>query len=533
MPLFEIDGSPRSFARWIIPAVIFVAVLGCAPQGDGRPADVLVIGQTAEPKSLDPHVATALNDFRILVNMYEGLVRFRDGTLEIEPALARRWEVSEDGRQYTFFLREGVRFHDGTGFDSEAVRFNIERLLDEDHPFHRTGPFPLAFFLDKIESVENDGPLRVILRLSEPFAPLLANLAYPVGFMVSPAAVRRYDQGYGRHPAGTGPFRFVDWQPRRRVTLERNPDYWADPSRARVLVFRPLTDPMARVNELMAGGIDIVTELSPDSVALLRRDPRFRVHERVGPHLWFLILNTREGPFRDRRVRLAVNHAVDKAALVRHVLQDTATVATGPVPAAFAWAYDDRLRPYPCDPERARSLLREAGYGEGLRLHLLAPTSGSGMLAPIRMSAAIQGDLARVGIDLQIETFEWNTFLAKVNRGLAGQADMAEMAWMTNDPDTLPYLALRSGAMPEEGGFNSGYYENPMVDSLIESARRATDQTERARLYRGLQELVHADVPWLVVASWRQNAVTTLGVEGFALQPSFFLLLRDAIRVDP
>jgi len=104
---------------------------------------------------------------------------------------------------------------------------------------------------------------------------------------------------------------------------------------------------------------------------------------------------------------------------------------------------------------------------------------------------------------------------------------------MTNDPDTLPYLALRSGAMPEEGGFNSGYYKNPMVDSLIESARRATDQAERARLYRGLQQLVHADVPWLVVASWRQNAVTTLGVEGFALQPSFFLLLRHAIRVDP
>lgn len=467
------------------------------------------------------------------MNLYEGLVRFRDGTLEPEPALAQRWEITEDGRQYSFFLRRGVRFHDGAPFDAPAVRFNIERMLREDHPFRHTGPFPLAFFFEKIESVQVVDPYLVRFHLAEPFAPLLAHLAYPTGLMVSPAAVHRHDLDYGRRPAGTGPFRFVDWQPRRRVMLERNPDYWGAAALPRVLVFRPLTDPMARVTELMAGGIDIVTELSPDNVALLRRDPRFEVQERAGPHLWFLILNTREGPLRDRRVRQAVNHAVDKAALVRHVLQDTASVAAGPVPAAFEWAHDPGLEPYPYDPGRARALLSEAGYGDGLRLRLMAPASGSGMLAPVQMATAIQADLAKIGIDLTIETYEWNTFLAKVNRGLAGQADMAEMAWMTNDPDTLPYLALRSGAMPEEGGFNSGYYSNPRVDALIESARRSTGRAERARLYRELQRLVHADAPWLVVASWRQNAVSSQGLTGFSLQPSFFLLLRDARRADP
>jgi peptide/nickel transport system substrate-binding protein len=158
----------------------------------------------------------------------------------------------------------------------------------------------------------------------------------------------------------------------------------------------------------------------------------------------------------------------------------------------------------------------------------MAPTSGSGMLAPVQMATAIQGDVAAVGIDVKIETYEWNTFLAKVNQGLAGQGDMAEMAWMTNDPDTLPYLALRGGATPERGGFNSGYYENPRVDALIEAARRTTDRAQRAGLYRELQRIVHEDAPWVFVASWRQNAVTTRRLEGFALQPSFFLLLRDA-----
>jgi peptide/nickel transport system substrate-binding protein len=520
--------KPSSFAPYVLLLGTLCLVVACSPNAGHRPDDVLVVGQTAEPKTLDPHVATSLNDFRILVNLYEGLVRFREGTLEPEPALARRWEIGDDGRRYTFHLREDVRFHDGTAFDADAVKFNFERMLNVDHPFHHTGPFPLAFFFDKIETVEVIDRHTVALHLSEPFAPLLSNLAYPTGLMVSPAAVRRHDVDYGRHPAGTGPFRFVQWEPRRRVVLERNPDYWGEPARPRVLVFRPLTDPMTRVAELMAGGIDIVTELSADNVALLRRDSRYTVHEQSGPHLWFLILNTRAEPFRDRRVRQAVNLAIDKRALVEYVLQNTATVAAGPIPRAFGWAYNEQVAPYPHDPARARTLLREAGYGGGMTLRLLVPTSGSGMLAPVQMATAIQGDLAQVGVDLRIETYEWNTFLAKVNRGLADQADMAEMAWMTNDPDTLPYLALRSGATPEHGGFNSGYYENADVDALIEQARTATDRDERARLYRELQRIVHEDAPWVFVASWRQNAVTTHRLHGFDLQPSFFLLLRDA-----
>jgi peptide/nickel transport system substrate-binding protein len=528
---YRLPSTSAAISPFVLLLGALMVTASCTPTGDSRPDDVLIIGQTSEPKSLDPHVTTALNDFRILVNIYEGLVRFRDGTLEPEPALARDWEISEGGLRYTFRLREGVRFHDGTPFDARAVRFNLERMLDADHPFHDTGPFPLAFFFDKIERIEVVDAHTIVFDLSEPFAPLLSNLAYPTGFIVSPSAVRRHGIAYGRNPAGTGPFHFAEWTPRRRVMLERNPHYWGRQARSRVLIFRSLSDPMTRVAELMAGGIDLVTELSPDNVSLLRDDPRFQVHEQTGPHLWFLILNTREGPFRDRKVRQAVNFALDKRALVEQVLQGTATVAAGPVPAALAWAYDPALEPYPYDPQRARALLREAGVRDGLKIRLLAPTSGSGMLAPVQMAAAIQGDLAAVGIDVAIETYEWNTYLAKVNKGLAGQGDMAEMAWMTNDPDTLPYLALRGNATPEHGGFNSGYYENPQVDALIETARRTTDRTERAVLYRELQRLAHKDAPWVFVASWRQNAVSARRLAGFELQPSFFLLLRDAHKV--
>jgi peptide/nickel transport system substrate-binding protein len=528
---YRLQPIPSCIVRSVLLLAALLTGVACDPQGEQHPDDLLVIGQTAEPKSLDPHVATSLNDFRILVNLYEGLVRFHDGTLEPEPALAYRWEIGDRGRRYTFHLRRHVRFQDGTAFDAEAVRFNLERMLNQDHPFHHTGPFPLAFFFDRIETMEVLDPYTIAFHLSEPFAPLLANLAYPTGLMVSPAAVRRHGIDYGRRPVGTGPFRFVEWAPRRRVVLERNADYWGEPARPRVLVFRPITDAMTRVAELMAGGVDLVTELSPDNVALLRDDPRFRVHEQTGPHLWFLILNTRAEPFGDRRVRQAVNYAIDKRALVEQVLQDTATVAAGPIPSAFGWAYDQALEPYPYDPELARSLLREAGVAEGVTVTLLAPTSGSGMLAPVQMATAIQGNLAAVGMRVRIQTYEWNTFLARVNQGLAGQGEMAEMAWMTNDPDTLPYLALRGGATPEQGGFNSGYYQNPRVDALIEQARAATGRDRRAPLYRELQRLVHQDAPWVFVASWRQNLVTSRRLRGLSLQPSFFLLLRDTHKI--
>ena len=513
-------------------AVALVIVVVAASPEASLPGDATIaVALDAEPRSLDPHTSTALNDFRVVMNVYEGLVRFADGSLDIVPSLAERWTVSEDGLEYVFTLRKGVRFHDGSPFDARVVKFNLERMLRDEHPYHDTGPFPLAFFFSRVREVEVLDDHTVAIRLDEAYAPLLANLAYPTGLMVSPAAVRRWGKEYGRHPSGTGPFRFVEWETARRIVLERNDDYWAAAARSRRVVFRPITDVMTRVAELRGGGVDIVPELSPDHVSWFRDADEFRVHESVGPHLWFLILNAREPPFSDVRMRRAVNYAVNKHALVEHVLQETASVAAGPVPRAFEWAWNEGVEPYPYDPERARELIREAGYAEGVDVVFYVPSSGSGMLAPVEMATAIQADLQAVGVRARIETYEWNTYLDKVNSGLGTDADLAEMAWMTNDPDTLPFLTLRSAAHPPEG-FNSGYFSNPRVDELLVAARASTDRDERAALYRELQVLIHEEAPWLFVASWKQNAVARAEVRGFTLQPSFFLLLAGSHKED-
>ena len=492
------------------------------------PPNVLIVGQIAEPQSLDPHTVTATNDFRILVNIYDGLVRYKDGTLEVEPALAESWTISDDGKTYTFKLRQGVKFHDGSDFNAEAVKFNFDRMLKEDHPFYNTGPFPLSLNFSSIDAVNVLDEHTVEFKLKEPFAPFLSNLAYPTGLIVSPEAVKKYGKEFGRHPSGTGPFKFAEWQSGQRVVVERNPDYWDAAPALEAVVFRPITDANTRVAEMMAGGLDVMVEVPPDNLATFKQDANFAVAEQAGPHVWFTILNAKSGPFADKKVRQAANYAVNKQGLVDNVLQGSATVAAGPIPPAFNWV-ENKTEPYPYDPEKAKVLLAEAG-AINPEITFYVTEGGSGMLDPITMGAAIQADLQAVGFKVKIETYEWNTFLGRVNPGLAGKADMAEMAWMTNDPDTVPYLTLRSDALPDKGGFNSGYYSNPKVDELLEKARSSTDQTERGKLYGEVQSIVHDDAPWLFVANWKQNAVTTAAVKGFKLQPSFLLHLKDVTK---
>ncbi len=513
-----------------IAALMAVAALAVAgPAAAQTPPNVLVVGQIAEPKSLDPQAVTAANDFRIINNVFDGLVRFKPGTLEIEPALATSWDISDDGLEYTFHLRDGVKFHDGAPLNADAVKFTFDRMLDENNEYYDTGPFPLAFYFSSIDHVDAVDDMTVKFTLKEPYAPFLSNMASVTGAIVSPDAVKKYGKDFGRHPVGTGPFVFQSWESNSKVVVSRNDDYWDGAPPLEAVVFRPITDANTRVAEMLSGGIDVLLETPPDNVKTFEQDSNFKVVEATGPHVWFLILNAQDGPFADKKVRQAVNYAVNKDALVNDVLQGTADVAAGPTPPAFNWAHDDSLKPYPYDPEKAKQLLKEAG-AEGADLTFYVTQGGSGMLDPVAMGTAIQADLEAVGLNVKIETYEWNTFLGKVNPGLEGKADMAEMAWMTTDPDTLPFLTLRTAAFPDKGGFNSGYYSNPKVDDLLNKARTSTDQAERAKLYKQMQEIVHDDAPWLFVANWKQSAVTTSAVSDFSLQPDFLLDLRKVSK---
>jgi peptide/nickel transport system substrate-binding protein len=491
------------------------------------PKDVLVIGHVAELQTLDPAQAVTISDFRILSNIYDGLLAYKEGSLDIEPALATSWTMSGDGKIYTFTLRRGVRFHDGTDFDAESVKFNFDRVTDKTHPYHDTGPFPFVFELGPIASTEVIDKYTVAIHLSSPYAPMLTMLASSIGGLagISPAAVKQYGKEFSRHGGGTGPFTLKVWESNRQVALAANPVYWGGAPKLAGVVFRPIVDENARVSEMLAGGTDLIIEVPPDNVATFAADPRFAFYDQEGPHLWYLLLNTRDKPFDDKRVRQAANYAINKTALVDRILKGTATVAAGPTPPAFAWAHDDALAPYPYDPQKAKALLKDAGYPDGVDVTFYVTESGSGMLSPVIMGTAIQADLAAVGIRAKIETYEWNTFLGKILPGMAGKANLAELSFMSQDPDMHPFLALKTGAP-----VNAGYYSNPEVDALIDEGRAAADPAKRAEIYRKMQAIVADDAPWVYVANWKQNAVAAASVKGFALQPSFLLKLAKAYK---
>ena len=515
------------FVTRIGRAAVLAAAVGLAVSARAEtPKDVLVIGHVAELQTLDPAQAVTISDFRILSNVFDGLLAYKEGSLEVEPALATSWTISDDGLTYTFKLREGVKFHDGTDFNSDSVKFNFDRVTDKNHPYFDTGPFPFVFELGPVASTEVIDKYTVAIHLSSPYAPMLTMLASSIGGLagISPAAVQKYGKEFSRNGVGTGPFKFKLWESNRQIVLEANPDYWGAPPKLKGVVFRPIVDENARVSEMLAGGTDLTVEVPPDNVATFAADPRFVFVEQAGPHLWYLLLNTKEKPFNDKLVRQAANYAINKTALVDKILKGTATVAAGPTPPAFA-AHDADLAPYPYDPEKARGLLKQAGYPDGVDVTFYVTESGSGMLSPVIMGTAIQADLAAVGIRARIETYEWNTFLGKLLPGMEGKANLAELSFMSQDPDMHPFLALKTGAP-----VNAGYYSNLEIDRLIDQGRATPDPAARAAIYKKMQEIAVDDAPWVYVANWKQNAVSAASVKGFTLQPSFLLRLATVYK---
>ena len=491
------------------------------------PQDVLVVGHVAELQTLDPAQAVTISDFRILCNIYDSLLHYKEGSLDVEPGLAESWTVSPDGKTYAFKLRQGVKFHDGSEFNAESVKFNFDRVLDANHPFHNTGPFPFVFTLGPIDHLTVDGPYDVSMHLKEPYAPALAMLAGAIGGLagISPLAVKTYGKDFSRHGGGTGPFKFVEWVSGQRIVLERNASYWRGAPKLAGLVFRPIVDENARVSEMMSGGTDITIEVPPDNIATFTASPDYVYYQQPGPHLWHLVLNTTTKPFDDKRVRQAANYAINKGALVNDVLKGTADVADGVTPPAFTWAHDNALKPYPYDPAKAKALMAEAGYANGIDVTFYVTESGSGMLSPVLMGTAIQADLAAVGIRCKIETYEWNTFLGKIIPSLPKDVALAELSFMTQDPDMHPALALRTGS-----AVNCGSFSDPKVDALIDQGRAETDPTKRAAIYKQMQEVVYDEAPWVYVANWKQNAVSSARVKGFELHPSFTTRFYNASK---
>ncbi|MGY4797434.1 ABC transporter substrate-binding protein [Lysinibacillus fusiformis] len=483
--------------------------------GSGEPK-ILVYGRGGDSVALDPAVVTDGESFTVTANIYETLVNFGERDVTIQPGLAKSWEASEDGLTYTFQLEEGVKFHDGTDFNAEAVVKNIERWKSgaDKHPY-----FSSQFVVgDKqvIESVTAEGDYTVVFKLSQPQAPFLKNLAMSPFAIASPTAFEADEEGLSANPVGTGPFKFVSWVRNDSITIEKNPDYYIDgyPKLDKV-IYRSIPENSARLNDLLAGNIDVADGLSPSDKATIEGDANLQLIERPSMNVGYLGLTVTRPPFDNVKVRQAVNYAIDKQALVDAFYEGLAEPAKNPMPPVIS-GYNDDVTGYTYDPEKAKALLAEAGY-DGKEIELWAmPVPRPYMPDGQKVAEAIQKNLEDVGIKSKIVSFEWATYLEKAQNG---EADAFLLGWTgdNGDADNFLYTLLDADNI---GSNNYTFYDNPKLHEIFVKAQTEIDEDKRNELYKQAQVIISEDAPWVPLAHSTPILAANVKVTNYIAHPT-------------
>ena len=446
-----------------------------APEGQ------IVIAQGGDPSTLDPHMHAENFTFAVVHNVFDHLARrsVRSGQLAHDPGLATSW-TTVNATTWEFKLRPGVKFHNGEEFNAEAVKFSIERVLNPDQKARWRWAFA------DIERVEVVDPLTVRIVTKAPFPTLITNLAFCMPIMPPKYVREKGDTHVATNPVGTGPFKFVRWRKDDELVLEANEAHWRGAPKVKTVVFKPIPDESTRVASLVTGQVDIARGVPPSLVKQIDDNPRTRVAKVPSALNIHVTLDTlKEGPLRDRKVRQAINYGVDKDAIIRAILEGNGGAVGGPLtPVMFGFAPE--VKPYPYDPERAKRLLAEAGFAQGLSLTLNSPNGR--YLKDKEVNEAIAGQLGKIGVRTQVVTHEWGSYVGKWPDGLV---PMYMLGWAGSwDADGILYPLLRSGQ-------RFSRWSSPDFDSLIDKARRTLDQAERVKLYWQASQLAHDEAPWL------------------------------------
>ena len=504
-------------ARYLFLALL-MSITACGQQ-TGR---TVVFGRGGDSVGLDPALETDGESFKVCDNIYETLVAFVPERTDLAPGLATSWQASEDGLTWTFKLRENVVFHDGTPFTADAVVFSLARQFKPDHPFNKVeGAYQYwagMSMSDIVKDVRKIDDLTVAIDLKRPNAPFLSNLTMNFCAIVSPVAVEKWGDDFARHPVGTGPFRFVEWIKDDRVVLERNPDYWGPAPKIDRLIFRSIPENSVRLIALTQGSIDGMDNLVPDFLPTIESDENLTLLSQPGMNVGYLAMNMDKEPFQNLNVRRAINHAINKQALIDNLYQGLAIPAVNPIPPTL-WSYRQETPGYEYDPEKARALLSDAGFPNGFKTTLWAmPVPRPYMPQPQKIAQAIQADLQIVGIEAEIVTYEWGTYLDKVQRG---QHDMALLGWTgdNGDPDNFLYILLDKSATQMPANNISFYRSDPLHEVLV-AAQKESDKAKRTVLYQQAQEIVFHDAPWVPLVHATQTAAFRTRVKGFKLHPT-------------
>jgi peptide/nickel transport system substrate-binding protein len=514
---------------WTVPALLLALAL--PPGGCKRalPPAAAIYSRGADSKSLDPQAVDDGESAHVIENIFDGLVTFALGSTEIVPALAERWETSPDGLEWTFHLRSGVKFHDGTPFDAEAVVFTFRRFLDEKGPLLPPEVPYRSYFADAIVAVEAKDPSTVLFRLKEAYAPFLPNLCMFSAGIVSPAAVKASGGAeFGKHPVGTGPFRFQEWNVgEKKITLLRNESWWHGRPALDRVVFTTIPDNNARLSALRSGSCNWMDGLNPEDLEACRRDARLKVWTAPAPNVGYLAMNVLRKPFDDVRVRRAVSLAIDRKKLVEALYFGAGLPAVHPMPPGIL-GYDASV-PLPSpDPAKAKALLAEAGFPGGFDTELFSmPNPRPYFPNPQKIAQVLKSDLEGVGIRATINPVgDWAAYLDAVQNA---KHPMCMLGWTgdNGDPDNfLSTFFSAACARPGPGALGVAFWVDPRMQDLLRRGNRELDPAKRAAVYRDALALVREEVPLVPIAHAEQVFVSTSAFDGFVVQPTGDVLLH-------
>lgn len=526
-------------------ATLSVATAFGVGQTEGAMAEkTFIFGSAGDAVRLDPSDVTDGESIQRMDNIFEGLVMYEVGSTEVKPALATSWSFSDDGKEITFNLRKGVKFHDGSDFNADAVVFSLARQYDTGHPYNQYGEWVYwGYMFSDVQEVVKIDDYTVKIVLKNINASIMTSLAMFTTAIVSPANAEKFGEDAFRNPSGTGPFKFVEWVKDDHITLVANEDYWRERPKIDKLIFKVIPDPSARLLALEVGEVHGIEYPNPADFDRIRNNSDLVLVSEPGMNVGYLAMNTGFGyvdankngvkdaneplektpgyheALTNLKVRQAISHAIDKASIAKNIYLDTASPAVNGLPP-FMLGYNDEVEDYNYDPAKSKALLAEAGYADGFEVTLhVMPVSRPYMFDPPKIGEAIQSYLAAVGITVNFYQVDWGTYLQETE---AGMHQMCLLGWTGDNGDSdnfLNVLYARDKASIGSAG-NYAFDVDDRTQELLTAALQTYDVDDRAAYYKEAQQRIHDNAGWVYLAHANQSLAFRNNVTGYTLHPT-------------
>lgn len=523
-------------------------IVACGPIDDASDVhhDGLVYCSEGNPESFNPQLGTSGTTVDATsAQLYDRLLDYDAKLQQFVPALARGWQAFDKGTRYRFDLRENVQFHHtdwftpSREFNASDVIFSFERWLDKDHPYHEVNGGRYPFFrssglLNLIDSVERVDDYTVDFHLKRSDSSFLANLATDFAVILSEQYAtqllhQKTPEHIDRFPVGTGPFQFELFRKDFIIRYSAHDKYWREQPEIKRLVYVITPNANKRMLKLLTGECDVIPYPLINELSKLDHDAEIKVGSSVSPNISFWAFNTQQPPFDNVLVRQALAHAINRPAIIQTIYNGNARLATGMLPET-SWAYSPVQQTYPYDPEKARALLEQAGYPNGFSMSIWAmPVQRAYNPNAHRMAELMQSDLAQIGVQVNIVSYEWNTFRQRL---VAGEHDSVLIGWVADNADPDNFFRPILSCAAARSGNNRALWCNPEFDQLLVDAIAESDLDQRKHLYQFVEDMVMQHAPLVPIANSLRFQAHRADIEGVELPPYGGINFRYARRVN-